>query len=126
MAQGNFRISSRNLAKIGQLLLNKGTYLDQRIVSQQWITESIQGRYNVPWDNYDTYGYKWYNHTLEINGHDINYILASGNGGNKLYVVPDYDLVVVVLSTAYGQGRGHQRSLDILKRVLASLFIDGK
>ena len=122
VAQGNFCISSRNLGKIGQLLLDKGLYKDQRIVSEQWIKQSITGVFQVPWDNYDTYGFKWYNHTLTIKDHQVPYILASGNGGNKLYVVPQYNVVVTVLSTAYGMGRGHERSLAILRGVLSSLI----
>jgi CubicO group peptidase (beta-lactamase class C family) len=120
VAQGNFKISSRDMGKFGQLILDNGVYKGKQIISMKWISQSTKGIFPVHWNNYDTYGYQWYNHTLNINGELISYVLASGNGGNKIYIIPKYDIVVTVISTAYGKGRGHIRSLDILKKVLES------
>ncbi|HJV40037.1 MAG TPA: serine hydrolase, partial [Caulobacter sp.] len=43
---------------------------------------------------------------------------ASGNGGNKIYVVPARHLVVAITSSAYGYGYGQRRSEAILKAIL--------
>lgn len=32
--------------------------------------------------------------------------LHSGNGGDRIYLVPQYDLGVAITSTAYGKGYG--------------------
>ena len=120
VAQGNFRISSRDMGKIGQLFLTQGKYKDEHIVSNTWLQQSIEALYPVPWSNIDTYGFKWYNHRLDVGGTQVDYILATGNGGNKIYIAPKLKLVVTITSTAYNQGRGQRRSFEILRRVLAS------
>jgi hypothetical protein len=45
---------------------------------------------------------------------------ASGNGGNKIYVVPSLDMVVAITSSAYNQRYGQKRSQDILLEVLSA------
>jgi CubicO group peptidase (beta-lactamase class C family) len=69
----------------------------------------------------DHYGYFWYAKRYRIGGRDVAVSFASGNGGNKIYVVPAYDLVVAITSSAYNQGWGQRRSQDILQAVLAAL-----
>ena len=121
VAQGNFKISSRDMGKFGQLMLNNGTYNGLQIVSKEWVLKSTKGIFSVPWKNYDTYGFKWYNHNLNINGKLIPYILASGNGGNKIYIIPKYNLVVTIASTAYNTSYGQSRSFEIFKMILKSV-----
>ena len=121
VAQGNFFITARDLAKIGQLMLNKGCWNGRQLVSPEWIQASLQGQYDVPWQGYDTYGYKWYNHVLEINETDYSYFFASGNGGQKLYVVPEEKLVVVIMTTAYNTRHGQRRSLRMFELILAAI-----
>ncbi len=123
VAQGNFKISSRDMGKFGQLFLDNGVYNGKQIVSKEWVSKSTKGIFPVHWNNYDSYGFKWYNHTLNMNGKLVPYVLASGNGGNKIYIISKYNLVVTIISTAYGKGRGHTRSLEILKKILESVEI---
>ena len=70
---------------------------------------------------HDAYGYMWYAKTYAVNGSDVRVHFASGNGGNKIYVVPRLGLVVVVTSSAYGQSYGQARSERILLRILANV-----
>ena len=121
VAQGNFFIGGRDLAKIGQLVLNDGCWEGKQLISKDWLEASFQDRYPVSWSNYDSYGYKWYNHTLRTYHNRYAYTFASGNGGNKLYMVPEEDLVVAILSTAYNTRYAHPRSLDIFERILETL-----
>lgn len=121
VAQGNLYIAARDMARIGQLVLNEGCWDGKQVLSKQWLQKSFEPRFPTPWSNYDTYGYQWYNHTLTINNTSYPYVFASGNGGQKLYIVPDENIVVVSTSTAYNTGYGQRRSLEILRRVLSSL-----
>lgn len=54
----------------------------------------------------------------------IETFFASGNGGNKIQVVPDLKLVVVLQSTAYDQPYGDTRSHDIFLKVLDAVDPD--
>lgn len=44
---------------------------------------------------------------------------ASGNGGNRIYLVPSARYVAVVTSSAYGKGHGQRCPEEILKAILA-------
>lgn len=74
----------------------------------------------------DQYGYFWYRKVQQVAGRAIPASFASGNGGNKIYVVPACDLVVAITSSAYGHGYGQRRSEAVLKGVLATEAQAGK
>jgi CubicO group peptidase (beta-lactamase class C family) len=118
--QGNLAITTRDLAVIGQMVLDGGTFAGRRVISESWLSESTK-----PWvqigdvDPYaDAYGYFWYSKTHIVDGTPTLVHFASGNGGNKIYVVPSRGLVVAITSSAYGRGYGQRRSEAILKAVL--------
>ena len=118
--QGNLSLTARDLATIGQMVLNKGLFHGKRVLSADWITESLEPRVSISHtDPYaDGYGYFWYHKTHDIAGRRVALSFASGNGGNKLYLVPSRELVVAITSRAYGRGYGQRRSEDILKALL--------
>lgn len=118
--QGNLSLSTGDFARIGQLVLNQGTYEGRRIVSAAWIADSLKPRVAIAkFDPYaDDYGYFWYSRTHTIKGAQILVHFASGNGGNKIYVVPSHDMVVAITSSAYGHGYGQRRSQEILLALL--------
>lgn len=119
--QGNLSVTARDLAKIGQLVLDGGAHQDRRVLSAEWIRESLEPRVSIRASDpfADGYGYFWYQKTHEIAGQQTSVSFASGNGGNKIYVVPARKLVVAITSSAYGRGYGQQRSAAILTAVLA-------
>ncbi|MBI1752360.1 MAG: serine hydrolase [Acidobacteria bacterium] len=121
--QGNLSLTARDFSSIGQLVLNRGTYESRRILSASWIEESLRPRVAIGiWDPYaDHYGYFWYSKTHAARGEPVQVSFASGNGGNKIYVVPSRDLVVAITSSAYGQARGQRRSEAILKALLEAI-----
>ncbi|MDF0489050.1 hypothetical protein PX554_12980 [Sphingomonas sp. H39-1-10] len=68
----------------------------------------------------DQYGYFWYGKVQHVAGKALPVSFASGNGGNKIYVIPACHLVVAITSSAYGHGYGQRRSETILRGVLAA------
>jgi CubicO group peptidase (beta-lactamase class C family) len=122
-AQGNLWLTARDVAVIGELVRQGGAFEGRRIVSEAWIRAVLAPRVPIgDVDPYaDTYGYYWYGKTHRIAGHDVPVAFASGNGGNKIYVVPSYNLVVAITSQAYGRGHGQRRSEAILLALLAAL-----
>jgi CubicO group peptidase (beta-lactamase class C family) len=120
--QGNLFLTAPDLAKIGQMVLDRGVFRGRRVVSEQWIAASLNPSVPISAvDPYaDNYGYFWYSRTHRVNGKDILVHFASGNGGNKIYVVPSKEMVVAITSSAYGRGHGQRRSQSILMAVLAA------
>ncbi|MDJ0836486.1 MAG: serine hydrolase [Acidobacteriota bacterium] len=120
--QGNLFLTAPGFARIGELVLNGGTYNGRRVVSSEWIDESLKPRFDISdSDPYASgYGYYWYHQVYSLDDRPIEVSFASGNGGNKIYVIPEFGLVVSVMSRAYGQRHGQRRSHDILKAILAT------
>lgn len=118
---GNLYITTLDFAKIGLLVLNKGRWDGQQVVNASWIDQVSIKRFD-PSNRFATgYGYFWWQGKKEANGKSYEYIYASGNGGNVLFVVPTENLVVSITSGAYGQGYGHTRSNNVFQFVLNAL-----
>ena len=120
--QGNLSITTRDLAAIGELVLNDGVVNGRRFLSHDWIARSLASQVAISdSDPYaDFYGYMWYTKAEPIDGHNIGVHFASGNGGNKIYVVPSLHIVVAITSSAYNTNYGQRRSQDILWKILAT------
>ncbi|GGI67015.1 6-aminohexanoate-dimer hydrolase [Polymorphobacter multimanifer] len=120
--QGNLSLTTRDMAKIGEMVRGEGLYSGRRIVSAGWIRDSLASKFSISDSDpfADGYGYFWYSKVHEINGKAVPVSFASGNGGNKIYVIPSRRMVVAITSTAYGQGYGQRRSEAILKAILST------
>lgn len=116
---GNLYISALDFAKIGLLLVNEGTWQGERLLSEAYIAELSTEHIYDP--NNGSYGYLWYIDEANINGKTYPFFYASGNGGNRLFVVPEQQLVVSVISSAYGYRYGHRRAGNIFGTVLRAL-----
>jgi CubicO group peptidase (beta-lactamase class C family) len=81
----------RDLARFGQLLLQRGWWNGTEVVSERWIERSTMGGGESNLTEYD-YGYYWW--TLP----DLSAVTAWGHGGNFIFVAPDNDLVIVMVS----------------------------
>lgn len=79
-------LTTREMAKFGQLHLNNGYWDEKEVVPEDWINSSTQKRIEDPRRYYD-YGYHWW---VAENGY-----LASGHGGQNIKVIPELDMVIV-------------------------------
>jgi CubicO group peptidase (beta-lactamase class C family) len=86
-------LTPRDMAKIGFLYLNQGIWDGQQIVSPAWVqfTTSPQPG-NPAQPNMPGYGYGWW--VYEMHGQRVYY--ASGYGGQFIFVLPAFDMVVVM------------------------------
>jgi len=81
---GGARTTLEDAVKIGQLMLNKGKYGDQIIVSDSWIQRSATPSELAPY-----YGYLWW---IDNNSEDRNFA-ATGDFGQMTIVFPDLNLI---------------------------------
>jgi len=118
--QGNLSLTAREFAAIGEMVREDGVHDGRRIVSAAWLHEVLTPKVGIAdRDPYaDGYGYFWYAKTWQIDGKPVAVSFASGNGGNKIYIVPGRNLVVAITSSAYGRGYGQRRSENILRSLL--------
>jgi CubicO group peptidase (beta-lactamase class C family) len=123
-AASGLRLRPRDMAKIGELVLEKGMWNGGRVVSQAWIEESTRPRISGidPGVASLGYGYQWWGDYETIGGQQISWIAAQGLGGQRIYIVPAYDLVVVVTAGLYGEEKQDWVSFNIFdKYVLAAI-----
>jgi CubicO group peptidase (beta-lactamase class C family) len=118
--QGNLSLTTRGLATIGEMVREGGHYRGHRVISAAWLRDALTPKVSIAdSDPYaDGYGYFWYTKVQMVDGKPVAVSFASGNGGNKIYIVPDRHLVVAITSSAYGHGYGQRRSEAMLKAVL--------
>ena len=96
---GGLRLRPRDLGKIGQLVLNGGAWNNRRIASKAWIEESTSPY--VHGEGLFFYGYQWWLGRSLVNRQEIKWISAVGWGGQRMYIMPSLDLVVVVMAGLY-------------------------
>jgi CubicO group peptidase (beta-lactamase class C family) len=120
--QGNLEITARDAAALGQLMLNDGLVDGRRIVSHDWVANSLASQVPISdSDPYsDFYGYMWYTKAEPVGDHKVTVHFASGNGGNKIYIIPSLHMVVAITSSAHGTRWGQWRSQDILLKILTA------
>ncbi|MFO8086749.1 MAG: serine hydrolase [Bacteroidales bacterium] len=109
-----FNSNARDFARIGQLLLDEGRAYGKQVVSKDYIrqaTTAASWLVDEDGDENDFYGYGWW--LLNYKGKTVHY--ARGILGQYIFVLPDYDAVVVRL--------GHKRSDEYLNHHPKDVFI---
>jgi len=111
-AASGLRLAPRDLARIGELVLAEGVFGGQPIVPADWIQTMLKPRLQTTWGG--QYGYQWYVDSVE--GHRL--VAGLGNGGQRLYVVPDLDLTVAVTAGNYDDPDQWRTPETVLERVI--------
>jgi CubicO group peptidase (beta-lactamase class C family) len=108
IAASGLRMTPRDLARIGLMMLNGGMWHDRRVVPVDWIERSTSPMVEV--DEIRQYGYHWYLGKFAFTvstGPRWNrsrlerFWSAIGNGGQRLFVFPGLDLVVAITAGNY-------------------------
>lgn len=119
---GGLRFQSRDLLKLGQLYLNGGAWNGSRIVSERWVKTSTVPHVRVEDQPNTEYGYLWWLKSFKAGEKSYAAFFMSGNGGNKVAVFPNLDMVVVLTSTNYNAPGMHEQTEKLLTDyILASL-----
>ena len=112
MTGGGTRFRSRDLLKLGLLYAAGGRWHDRQVVAREWVERSLTTHVRID-DRYE-YGYLWWKASFEVDGTSHETFFMSGNGGNKVFLVPGRSLVVVVTATAYNTRGMHEQAERIL------------
>ena len=92
----------RDMLKIGILLADGGRWHGHQMISTSWVRASLAEQSHV--DNV-SYGYFWWRPWLNVEtpggSEHVDVVAAQGNGGQKIYLVPQYDLVAVFTAGGY-------------------------
>jgi CubicO group peptidase (beta-lactamase class C family) len=89
---GRMFIRPRDMAKLGQLFLDKGKWQDQQVLSANWVDESTRKQVVL---RDQEYGYLWWRRQFVMDDKTYPAYYASGNGGHFIVVIPGVNVVVV-------------------------------
>lgn len=92
--EGGLYLRDEDLAKIGLLYLNKGSWEGKQIVSEDWVKQSVAPHVPMPFTvdgGRLYYGFTWW--LFPVNG-EYSWI-ATGLGGQNLVVFPQQTLIAV-------------------------------
>lgn len=106
-------LTPTDMAKLGQLYLNRGAWNGRQLLSAEWIDEST--REHSRWDELGLkYGYLWW-----VIDEEERSFAAMGDGGNVIYVNPAKDLVIAIASRFMPRPRDR---IAFIKEVLEPMF----
>lgn len=118
---GGLRLSSRDLLKLAELCRDGGKAGGQQVVSSEWIRASTTAHAQI--DDRTEYGYFWWLKTFSAAGQPYPAWFMSGNGGNKVVVVPSLHLSIVITSTNYNTHGMHQQTEKLLTDYILPSFV---
>jgi CubicO group peptidase (beta-lactamase class C family) len=99
IAASGLRMRPRDLARIGQLVLSRGTWNGTQIVPASWVDAATAPQINGAGLYF--YGYHFWLGRSLVHGREVDWASAVGLGGQHVFIVPTLDLVVVVTAGLY-------------------------
>jgi CubicO group peptidase (beta-lactamase class C family) len=94
---GDLQLRPRDMAKIGLLMLRRGQWGTRRIVSESWIDSSTS--VHAAANENEDYGLGWW-----ISRRLSTLFEANGRGGQRISVVPEKNIVVVMTGGGFEPG----------------------
>ena len=125
IAASGLRLRPRDMAKIGQLILQSGRWQGQQVVSAEWAEEStsVQAQRQADLQCGGQYGYFWWLGSFCNADARTPWVLADGNGGQQIWIVPSENLVIVTTAGMYNQSR--QTADDIVLAIMSPMAVPG-
>lgn len=119
LAFAGLRLRPRDLARIGQLVLQHGQWNGRQVVPAEWIADST--RPHVDTGMGLQYGYQWWLGKVDAGGAQRDWIGGIGNGGQRLWILPGLDMVVVITAGDYNRRAIWKQAEALLQQVMATV-----
>ena len=100
---GAVQFLPRDFMKLGQLMLNGGTWGGRTILSRDFVARASAPLHDL---NGIQYGYLWWNIEYPYKERTVRAYFAGGNGGQGVMVVPELDLVIATYGGNYADRVG--------------------
>jgi CubicO group peptidase (beta-lactamase class C family) len=104
-AASGLRLTSRSLLKFGMLYLNKGSWNGKQILSQNWVIETMKSQ--IPREKGSStkgYSFLFWTQIDSVGDKPYNLISAKGNGGQRIFINKESNLIVVITAGNYNKG----------------------
>ncbi len=112
IGDGGSNLTSRDMLKLGALIINKGQWNGEQLISEKYLAKTTSGITKAAEDwqpNSFNYGYFWYQTDMIVGDKSYEAKIAWGSGGQRIITVKELDLIVVIT--------GHDREDTIMTQV---------
>jgi CubicO group peptidase (beta-lactamase class C family) len=90
------------MLKLGMLIRDRGVWQGKQVISSAWIDSATGIRSHVGDSDYGLgIWHRWYGIETAAGYRRVDTVMFSGNGGQKVYVVPSLDLIVVSTGNSF-------------------------
>ncbi len=98
---GGLFLAPRDMAKLGQLVLDNGKWHNRQVVPAQWTEAATREYFHFSpryWGELDGYGYLFWHRTFYSGGETFRTVIALGYGGQYVVVIPSIQVVIAITS----------------------------
>jgi len=92
-------LKSRDILKLGALVINKGQWKGEQLISAKYLAKATSRRTKATEDwqpDGFNYGYFWYQTDIPVKNKSYDVKIAWGGGGQRIIVVEELDLIIVI------------------------------
>lgn len=115
---GGLELTTAGWARIARLAANRGRVGTEQIISAAWLDVSMADHVQI--DAATRYGYLWWRPRYEVDGTTYAANAMSGSGGNRIYVLPDFNMTVVLTKSDFRDGDAHAKSDRLFAEEIAA------
>jgi CubicO group peptidase (beta-lactamase class C family) len=113
----------RDMLKLGILFHQHGQWQGRQVLSREWVARSTAAHSTVGDQRYGYFWWhQWTNAAMPEGPRRVDMLVATGNGGQKIYIVPSLDLIVVMTGGSYNRS---SPSMTIMAREILPAMLRG-
>ncbi|MHC4520853.1 MAG: serine hydrolase domain-containing protein [Planctomycetota bacterium] len=112
-------ISARQMARLGHLFLNEGNWDGKQVIAADWVraatkphvSRAIEFWPDSATDGRGVYGFNWWTNGVKVDGRrkwpgaPMGTYAASGYNNNDMFIIPEWNMVIVRLGLDQSQSR---------------------
>jgi CubicO group peptidase (beta-lactamase class C family) len=116
MTGGGLRLRALDLAKLGRLVLQEGSWEEKQIVPREYLARAIVKHHATPIGL--DYGYQFWRRDYKTTCGVSSAPFMAGNGGNHVVLLKQLDAVIVVTRVHYSSRGMHQQTMKLVEETI--------
>jgi CubicO group peptidase (beta-lactamase class C family) len=112
---GGLRLRTRDLAALGELQRQGGRVGETQVLPSSWTQAAVTPAAEVPDMQGVRYGYLWWLRPFELEGQSYDAAEMNGNGGNRVWVLEEFGVTVVLTKTDFNTQGMHETAEQLLR-----------
>ena len=119
-AHYGLRLAPPDMLKMGRLVLQNGRWMDRQLVPKSWI-RAMSDHSEKPKRRY---GFQWWLDDYQLGEREIHVTAAYGKGGQKIFVIPKAQAVVVFTAGHFNDHRAAGTSNKLFRKQILPVLLE--